>query len=62
MKNRNQLLADFYLDLLALPHDVWRDKNQYLYAAVRASLARNLCVDEETVQNIFERMAAEDGK
>lgn len=62
MKHRKQLLADFYLELLKMPHDLWRSKNQALYAHIRDVLADELCSDSGTVQNIFERMAAEDGK
>lgn len=62
MKNRKQLLADFYLDLLALPHDRFRATNQQLYAIVRDALANELDCDSQTIQDIFERMAAEDRK
>jgi len=62
MKNRKQLLADFYLDLLALPHDAWRAKHQGLYTLMVNQLAIELESDPETVQNIFERMAREDEK
>lgn len=60
MKNRKQVLADFYLDLLALPDDAWRAKHQGLYALTVNQLAIELESDPETIQNIFERMAAED--
>lgn len=60
MKNRKQLLADFYLNLLALPNDIWRAKHQGLYALIANQLAIELESDPETVQNIFERMASED--
>lgn len=60
MKNRKQLLADFYLDLLALPYDEWRVRNSGLYTLVRNALVTELDSDMETVQNIFERMAMED--
>ena len=62
MKNRKQLLADFYLDLLALPHNGWRAQNQHLYSHILYVLSVELDSDTETVQNIFERMAAEDEK
>lgn len=62
MKNRKQLLADFYLDLLALPHDAWRAKHQGLYALIVSQLAIELDSDPETIQNIFARMAGEDRK
>jgi len=60
MKNRKQLLADFYLDLLALPHDAWRANNQLLYASILGTLTKELDSDPATVQNIFTRMAVED--
>ena len=62
MKNRKQLLADFYLDLLAIPVGRFRLENQQLYGHVRDALAWELESDPETIQNIFERMAAEDDK
>lgn len=62
MKNRKQLLADFYLDLLAIPAtDNFRIFHQPLYAMIRDALALELDSDPETVQNIFERIASEDG-
>lgn len=61
MKNRKQLLADFYLDLLALPLcDL--SLNQKLYSVVREALAKELDTDEDTIRRIFTRMAAEDSK
>ena len=60
MKNRKQLLADFYLNLLTLPHDAWRARHQSLYALILNALADELESDPETVQCIFERMASED--
>jgi len=60
LKNRKQLIADFYLDLLALPRDEWRAKHQGLYALIVNQLAIELDSDPETIQNIFERMSAED--
>ena len=63
MKNHKQLLADFYLALLSISAtDKFRIENQELYATVRESLAGLLFEDVETVQRIFERMAAEDAK
>ncbi len=62
MKNRKQLLADFYLDLLAIPMCSFRIQRQKLYAEVRSALADELEIDDQTVQDIFERMAAEDSK
>jgi hemerythrin superfamily protein len=62
MKNRKQLLADFYLELLAInPNDKFRNR-QTLYAEVRDALAHELSEEPEVVQRIFERMAEEDGK
>ena len=59
MKNRKQLLADFYLDLLALPLcDL--SLNQKLHYFVRQALAKELDTDEATIKRIFTRMASED--
>lgn len=61
MKNRKQLLADFYLELLAIPiNDKFRTKHQQLYGSVREAMAAELYEEEESVQRIFEAMAAED--
>lgn len=60
MKNRKQLLADFYLELLKLPHDEWRARHNAIYAEIRYALSDELQCDQETLQNIFERMAKED--
>lgn len=57
---KKQTLSDFYLALLAEPHNLFRAMNQHLYAAVRDALARELCETPETVQRIYERMAQED--
>lgn len=62
MKNHKQLLADFYLALLAIPQNEFRISNQNLYTAVRSALAYELDSDDETIQRIFEQMAAEDAK
>lgn len=62
MKNHKQLLADFYLELLAIPSTDKFRLHQDLYAIIRYCLADELGEDEETIQNIFERMAAEDAK
>lgn len=62
MKNLKQLLADFYLELLAIPQNKFRAQHQALYGHVRSALADELECDEQTIQNIFERMASEDGK
>lgn len=63
MKNHKQLLADFYLALLAIPfQDRFRLLNQNLYASVLFSLARELGEDREAVQRIFEKMVLEDKK
>jgi len=61
MRNRKQLLADFYLDLLASPDDFHR-KHWALYQEVLRALARELESDTGSVHDIFERMAAEDNK
>ena len=61
MRNVKHLLMDFYLALLALPaNDSFRSLNTSLYAEVRNTLAAQLGESAETVQNIFERMVAED--
>lgn len=62
MKNRKQILADFYLELLSTQWEHFAIQHQGLYAHVRSALADELECDEQTIQNIFERMAAEDGK
>jgi len=62
MRNHKQILADFYLDLLALPQNKFRVLNQPLYAMIRDTLAKELECHPETVQNIFESMAREDGR
>lgn len=60
-KNSKQLLMDFYLALLMIPHtDRFRALNSRLYAEVRDTLAAQLDADKETIQGIFERMAAEE--
>jgi hypothetical protein len=61
MSNPKLLLMDFYLKLLAIPHDdIFRIHNQPLYSEVLYVLAKQLDTDVLTVQNIFERMAQED--
>lgn len=61
MKNHKQLLADFYLELLAIPLDNrFRLLNQNLYSSVLFSLARELDEGRDIVQRIFERMVEED--
>lgn len=61
MKNHKQMLADFYLELLAIPAtDIFRITHQSLYAQVRQAIAIELQSDNEIIQNIFERMASED--
>lgn len=63
MRNHKQMLADFYLELLAIPFEnKFRILNQSLYAEVLATLSAELGEDKETVQRVFERMAAEDAK
>lgn len=61
MKNHKQLLADFYLALLAIPaHSPSRILNQRLYTEVLNCLAKELGEEREAVQRIFEKMALED--
>jgi hypothetical protein len=61
MKNHKQVLADFYLHLLEVPPgDIFRITHQSLYAEVRTALVIELQSDNQTVQDIFERMARED--
>ena len=60
MKNRKQILADFYLDLLTVKDEVWRQRNKLLYTAILGSLANELDSDPETVHRIFVSMARED--
>lgn len=62
MKNRKQLLADFYLELLSVDDQTFRIVHARLYASIKNSLAYELDSEEDIIQNIFERMAAEDGK
>jgi len=59
MKNRKQLLADFYLELLKMKAPT--APNNLLIEVLR-ELAIELESDMSTVKHIFERMAAEDGK
>lgn len=54
MKNHKQLLADFYLELLAIPN------YHHLKYAVLKELSDLLEEDMYTVKRIFERMAQED--
>jgi hypothetical protein len=58
MKNRKQLLADFYLDLLAIPNP--SSDIQHLMNAVCFVLSNELESDMDVVRNIFERMSSED--
>ena len=62
MKNRKQLLADFYLALLAIQDNAFRSRNYKLYIATQQALANELDSDIDTVSRIFERMAVEDSK
>lgn len=59
MKNRKQLLADFYLELLAIQYEPSFNL-AWLINHVKTALAKELETEEYTVQNIFERMASED--
>lgn len=58
--NPNRLSFDFYLSLLAIKEEPWRSQNQELYSATLYAIAKGIKTDQETVQNIFERMATED--
>ena len=61
MRNRKQMLMDFYLVLLSFPpNSMFRVLNQKLYAATRDAIAFELGEDAENVQRIFERMSLED--
>jgi len=60
MKNRKQLLADFYLDLLAIHSDDFKFAHSRLYTETLNSLAYELQEEIDIVKNIFERMASED--
>jgi len=62
MKNRKQLLADFYLDLLAMPVSTPNNNFANLRREVLLVLTRELESDLITVHGIFERMAAEESK
>lgn len=63
MKNHKQLLADFYLDLLAIPAvDPFQLLNQRLYDEVLTALAKQLNEDKSAVKRIFEKMTLEDIK
>lgn len=56
-----RLLMDFYLNLLAIPVDgSFRIANQSLYSETLYALASELGADQQTIQDIFERMASED--
>ncbi len=61
MKNHKQLLADFYLALLAIPKDSpFRLLNAMLYEEVLSSLAKSFNEDRAAIKRIFEKMALED--
>lgn len=54
---------DFYLKLLAIPHNnLFRISNQTLYSEVLYALAKQLDTSPQAVQDIFERMVEEDKK
>lgn len=61
MKNRKQLLADFYLNLLTMSREP-DFKLQWLADEVCMALANELESSPANVRMIFERMAAEDRK
>ena len=60
MKNRKQLLADFYLDLLAIPTASPNSNLKNLRYETLKALADELDSDMDTVERIFDRMASED--
>lgn len=62
MKNRKQLLADFYLELLNIKDEAFRSRNYKLYIATQQALVTELDSDIDTICHIFERIAAEDIK
>lgn len=62
MNNYKQWMMDFYLKLLSIsPDNLFRLRNQKLYASVRDAIAKEAGCEPEEIQNIFERMAQEDG-
>lgn len=60
MKNRKQLLADFYLELLGMPKSTPNNNFVSLRLETLKALANELDSDMNTVERIFERMAQED--
>lgn len=60
MKNRKQLLADFYLDLLAIPTATPTNNFKNLRYEVLKALANELDSDMDTVERIFWNMVRED--
>lgn len=61
MKNHKQLLADFYLALLAMEHGP--NYNLYwLSEHVLTALASSLDEDRASIERIFSKMAEEDAK
>lgn len=61
MRNRKQILADFYLDMLK--QDVkFKCKHIQLYDVIVEVLASELESDVDTVGEIFRKMAREDEK
>lgn len=60
MKNHKQLLADFYLELLAIPNPPTHILITRI--SVCTSLAIELGESPETVERIFEKMVTEDAK
>lgn len=60
MRSHKQMLADFYLELLAIKDETFRSRNYKLYIATRDALSNELDAPVEVVGRIFERMANED--
>jgi hypothetical protein len=50
-------LGKAYLCLLEMPHDVRRARSQALLALCRDTLAAEMHMDAETVQNMFEEFS-----
>lgn len=62
MKNHKQLLADFYLELLAIPKATHTNNFENLRYEVLNCLVNELGESHNTIHRIFERMAAEDAR
>jgi len=62
MRNRKQLLADFYLELLAINDNTFYSRHIELYDAVLMALSLELNEKPSVILGIFERMAVEDNR